>query len=218
MKLSPVTHNLFRVLISELSGDRFETLAKRIFGAVYGDEYVALGGMHDGAADGFYLPRVFASKDPTTFFQFSITDSENARTKIIQTLVTLRENERDPKQLIYSTTEGLPKQDLLRTEIFKTYGVLLTIRDCEHLEQLANNNGDVNTAFLHFFAPEIDSLQKSAEALKGAVNQYVQDPTVFAFLDYEFRERGLKDELHKGIVDSLIYWSLRDTDPDKGIY
>ena len=59
-------------------------------------------------------------------------------------------------------------------------------------------------------------MKDSTKSLHGAVNQFVQDPTVFAFLDYELKDRFSKDNLHARILDSLIYWTLRDTDPDSG--
>jgi hypothetical protein len=216
VKIQIVSDKLFEYLISKVSGDHFETLAKRIFSAAYGDEFVPLGGMHDGGADGFYHMRVSAAKKPNTFFQFSVTDSERAKTKISDTIKSLKKVGRTPRQIIYSTTENLPKQDLLSSEIFEEYEVHLLIRDRERLKQLVNSNVQANSLFLEFFAPDIDALNNSAKTLRGAVNQFVQDPTIFALLDYELKDRFSKDQLHKKILDSLIYWALRDTDPDAG--
>jgi len=214
VEIQIVSDKLFEYLISNVSGDHFESVAKKIFGAIYGDEYVPLGGMHDGGADGFYLPRISAAKKPDTFFQFSVTDSERAKNKINRTIESLRKVGRTPRQIIYSTTEHLPKQDLLISNIFDEHEVLLVIRDRERLKQLVNSDAQANKLFLGFFAPDIDAVKDSAKFLHGAVNHFVQDPTVFALLDYELKDRFSKNQLHKKILDSLIYWTLRDTDPD----
>lgn len=218
MSIQPVSDKLFEYLISNTSGERFEQLAKIIFGGLFGEEFIPLGGMHDGGADGFYVPHVYASKKPDTFFQFSVTDAERAKTKVNQTISSITKSGRDLRQLIYSTSELLPKQDILITEIFDKYGVLLMVRDRERLKQVINSNVKANRGFLDFYMPDIDAVRNSAKSLSGAVNQFVNDPTVFAFLDHELKDRFSKDKLHQRILDSLIYWALRDTDPDAGTY
>ncbi len=216
MGLQTVSDKLFEYLISNVSGERFESIAKKLFSAAYGDEYVPLGGMHDGGADGYYLSHVYAVKKPNTFFQFSVTDSKLAKDKVVRTIESLRKVERTPKQIIYSTTQNLPKQDILKEHIFNQYDILLVIYDRDRLKQLVNSDANANKLFLEFFAPDIDAVKNSAKSLHGAVNKFVQDPTVFALLDYELKDRFSKDQLKDRILDSLIYWALRDTDPDSG--
>lgn len=82
------------------------------------------------------------------------------------------------------------------------------------MKQIVNSEPRANKVFLEFFAADITSVKHSAENLRGSVNQFVKDPTVFAFLDYELKERFAKDHLQDCILDSLIYWALRETDPD----
>jgi hypothetical protein len=214
MAIQPVSQKLFDYLLDNVSGDSFEQLAKRIYGAAYGDDFVPLGGMHDGGADGFHLPHVSPGKKPDTFYQYSVTDSMRAKDKITQTINALRKASRTPRHVIYSTTENIPKQDVIVTEVFDEYQVLLGVRDRDRLRQLVNLNLEVNRLFLEFFRADIEAVKDSAKSLEGAVNHYVQDPTVFALLDYELKDRFSRDQLQQRILDSLIYWALRDTDPD----
>jgi hypothetical protein len=216
MSIHPISEKLFDYLIPSLSGERFEILAKELYAAEIGDAFVPLGGMHDGGADGFLDIRVSEGKKPNVFFQFSVTESGRAKAKIEQTIAALLKAGRDPKQLIYSTTELLPKQDVWVEAVFEKHKVLLTIKDRERLKQTINSDTRANKAFLDFFAADISALRHSAEGLRGAVNQFVNDPTVFAFLDFELKERFSKDHLQDKILDSLVYWALRDTDPDNG--
>jgi len=214
MSFKIVNDTLFNYLINDISGANFESLAKKLFGSEYGENYVPLGGMHDGGADSFYLPSVFGGEKPNTFFQFSVTDTERAKKKISDTIDSLRKVGRTPKQLIYSTTELIPKQDVLVSEIFEEYEVLLRVRDREGIKQLINSSQTANKLFLETFVGEINAVINSAKNLEGGVNHFVSDPTIFAFLDFELRDKFSKDLLHDKILDSLIYWSLRETDPD----
>lgn len=214
MSFMNVNDQLFTYLIGDISGDKFESLAKKLFSSEYGENYVPLGGMHDGGADSFYLPSVWGGEKANTFFQFSVTGVEKAKKKITDTIESLRKVGRIPKQLIYSTTELIPKQDVLASEIFEEYEVFLRIRDREGIKKLINSNQSANQIFTEYFVGEINAVIHSAEKLEGSVNHFVSDPTVFAFLDFELRDKFSKDLLHDKILDSLIYWSLRDTDPD----
>lgn len=214
MIFKAVDDKLFTYLISDISGCNFELLAKKLFSAEYGENYVPLGGMHDGGADSFYLPSIWGGEKPTTFFQFSVTDSEKAKNKIVQTIKSLRKVGRVPKQLIYSTNELIPKQDVLRSEIFEEHEVLLQVRDREGIKQLINSNKSANRLFLDTFVGEINAVVNSTNNLQGGVNQFVSDPTIFVFLDFELRDKFSRALLHDKIIDALVYWSLRDTDPD----
>lgn len=214
MSFNIVSDTLFNYLINDISGANFESLAKKLFSSEYGENYVPLGGVHDGGADSFYLANVFSESKPNTFFQFSVTDTEKAKKKISDTIESLRKVSRTPKQLIYSTSELIPKQDVLVSEIFEEYGVLLRVRDREGIKQLINTSQTANKLFLETFVGEINTVINSAKNLGGSVNHFVSDPTIFAFLDFELRDKFSKDLLHDKILDSLIYWSLRETDPD----
>ncbi len=218
MSVQHVDDILFGYLIPNLSGARFEALAKVLFAAEIGEGFVPLGGMHDGGADGFLDVPVAEGKKPGTFFQFSVTDQSRVKTKIRQTIEALRNAGRAPKQLVYATNISLPKQDVIREKVFDDYEVLLIVKDAEKLKQLVNSEPRANEAFLEFFAADIMAVKHSAENLRGSVNQFVRDPTVFAFLDYELKDRFARDHLEDRILDSLIYWALRETDPVVGKY
>ncbi len=178
MSFNIVNDTLFNYLLTDISGANFESLAKNLFGSEYGEQYIPLGGMHDGGADSFYLPNVYNGEKPNTFFQFSITDAKKAKEKITDTIKSLIKAGRTPRQLIYSTTEMLPKQDVLASEIFEDYNVLLQIRDREKVKQLVNSNQVANQLFLKTFVGEINAVINSTKYLEGSVNRFVSDPTV----------------------------------------
>lgn len=213
MNVLTVSDKLFGYLISNISGDSFEVLAKSLFTAEIGHEFVPLGGMHDGGADGFLELRLANGKKAGTFFQFSVTDKDTARSKILQTITALTKAGREPTQLVYATNQLLPKQDVLQADVFEKFKVLLVVKDGERLKHIVNSDSRANKVFHEFFAADITELKHKAESLRGSVNQFVKDPTVFAFLDHELKDRFVKDHLQDCILDSLIYWALRETDP-----
>ena len=218
MAIETVDDKLFRYLMTDLPGDRFESLAKKLYAAELGEEFVPLGGTKDGGADGFLDLHVIIGKKPSTFYQFSTTERSGAEKKIKGTIAALQKAGRSTKQLIYVTNASIPKQDIIRERVFDEQAVLLTVKDADRIQQLVNSDATANKAFWDFFAPEVIALKHSAENLKGSVNEFVQDPTVFAFLDYELKDRFSKDLLQDRVLDSLIYWALRETDPDEGIF
>lgn len=210
-----IAQKIFDYLMSNASGNEFEALAKAIFHVEYGEEFVPLGGMHDGGADAVLIPHIFEGNKPNTFFQFSVTEEGKTATKIGDTIAALRKAERDPKQLVYSTSQRLPKHDVLQADAFEKYGVLVLIRDAERLLAKINDSDKASRVFKEYFANDISALVNEAKTLTGPVNRFVDDPTVFAFLDLELKDRFTKDALHLRILDALIYWALRDTDPDQ---
>ena len=214
MNISPVSDDLFDYLVNNLKGEKFEALAKKLFASDLEDAFVPLGGMHDGGGDGILETKLFAGKKPNTFYQFSVTDRSNAKNKIDQTINALIACGREPKQLIYATNQNLPTHDIIREHVFNKFGVLLVTKDKERIKQKINSSPSENRAFLEYFAGDIASIKHSAENLRGSINSFVDDPTVFAFLDFELKNRFAKDLLHDRILDSLIYWALRDTDAD----
>lgn len=218
MKLRAVSDELYRFVMHEIAGARFERFAKRVFGGVFGESFIPLGGIHDGGADGVitsFVQEVVGK--PNTFIQFSATDAANARAKIKGTIDALRKVGRDPKQVIYATSEPLPKGDLIVQSLFEAESVLVAVRDYERLKHYVNSDDSANQAFHDEFSPDVDRLAKAASLNLPVISEFAKDPTVYIFLNHELRDRFSRDRLNNRVLDALIYWTLRETDPDKGI-
>lgn len=210
-----IRSELLNYVGASVTGIKFESFAKRLFEIEYGHHFIPLGGMHDGGADGVLLSGIReCAEEPNTFAQFSATKESSAQNKVDGTVAALQKAGRMPVQVIYATSERIPKQDRIVAHIFKKYKVLAVIRDLEWVESLVNRNNAANEAFHHAFAAEISTLSRATAPLQGKVNEFVSDPTVFAYLSHQLADRFSQDKLHKPLVDALIFWSLRDTDPD----
>lgn len=204
--------------MKDIPGVRFEAFAKLVFEAVYGEHFVPLGGIHDGGADGVmssYVQEVRGK--PNTFIQFSATDDSKAEGKIKDTIIALKKVGREPRQLIYATSEPLPKADQIVSSTFERDSVLVQVRDYERLKGYVNSDVKVNDAFYRSFASDISELATAAKLALPTVSEYANDPTVYVFLNHELRDRFSRDSLNLRVLDALIYWSLRETDPDKNI-
>ena len=215
MALKIVTDDLFSYLMDRVSGARFEAFSKQVFATHFGEEFAPLGGIHDGGADGSitsFLQEVQGK--PTTFVQFSVTNEGGAKGKIGDTIEALRKAGRDPRQLIYATSRALPKSDLIAQEVFETHAVMVQIRDVERIKGYINTEDRANHAFYESFKPEIGALARAADLNLTAVSEFAKDPTVYVFLNHELRDRFSRAHLNDRVLDALIYWSLRDTDPD----
>jgi len=218
MKIKTVSDDLYTFIMRDIVGARFEQFAKRVFAAVFGENFIPLGGIHDGGADGVissYVQEV--SGKPNTFIQFSATDADGAKKKIKDTILALRKAGRDPRTVIYGTSEAIPKADIIINELHDEFSVLTQIRDVERIKHYVNSHEGANFAFYESFADKIDSLAKAANLDLPVKSQYALDPTVYVFLNHELRDRFSKDKLNDKVLDALIYWALRETDPDKNI-
>jgi hypothetical protein len=91
MGIKIVSDDLFSFLLGQVTGVQFESFAKLIFSAVFGESFVPLGGIHDGGADGSmssYVQEVHGKSQ--TFAQFSIRD--DVKTKIGSTIDSLKKS------------------------------------------------------------------------------------------------------------------------------
>lgn len=216
MALRIVSDDLFSYLMEHVSGSRFETFAKQVFAIHFGEIFVPLGGIHDGGADGALSSYVQEVKGkPSTFVQFSATSESGAKIKITDTIEALKKAGRDPRQLIYATSRALPKADLIAQQVFESHVVMVQIRDFERVKGYVNGNAQANHVFYESFAAEIATLSRAADLNLTAVSEFATDPTVYVFLNHELKDRFSRAHLNDRVLDALIYWSLRDTDPDK---
>jgi hypothetical protein len=218
MAIQQVEDTLFAYLTQGLSGARFEAFAKSIFANVYQENFVPLGGMHDGGADGMLSSSVQEIEGKSnSYAQFSVTAAGGAKTKVMDTINAVRKSGRDLAQLIYATNHAIPKPDILESQIHTDTGVYLRIRDADRIKHYVNSDQKSNSAFYEFFRADVTALSRAAGQGLATVNAFATDPTVYVFLNHEIKDRFSRAHLNDRVVDALIYWALRDTDPELGV-
>ena len=206
-----VSDSLAKYLLSTLDGFSFEKLVQRLLQIRDGDQFVPLGGVKDGGADGFYRSILEGRTNSTSFVQMSV--QEDAYSKIRKTFERLKEFGREVRSLTYWTNRQL-HVDVVEEELSLELGILVRVRDWHALIRLINDGSATIAAFKHHFQRELYELTTTAAHDKEGGFDVVSDPSVYVFLQFERSHRVGKGGMVVPIVDSLIYWSLRETDPD----
>ncbi len=206
-----VSDALATYLLGTLDGFGFERLVQKLLAVRHHDQFVAVGGVHDGGADGFFRSILEDGTRPSSFVQMSI--QEDAAGKIRQTVQRLREYGRDVKSLTYWTNRRLIV-DTLEDRLSSELDLVVRVRDWDSVVRLINESKSTAKVFDEHFRAEIFELTNDrAPQVDGGID-LVSDPSVYAFLQFERSERFSKGGALAPIVDSLIYWALRETDPD----
>jgi hypothetical protein len=210
-----VSDVLVDYLLRGADGHRFESVVQALLAIRDEGKFVALGGIHDGGADGFLRTTLEDSGRPGHFVQ--ISKQENASGKIRGTAERLREIGRDVRTITYWTSVRIPTLDILEDNLTTELKATIRIRDRSAFLQLVNHSKKTIAAFENAFRAEIFELSAHAQGLTDRPENFAADPSVFVFLQFETKERLGKGGLVVPVVDALIYWSLRDTDSDKGV-
>lgn len=206
-----VSDSLATYLLGTLDGFSFERLVQKLLAARFGDQFVALGGVHDGGADGFFRSILEDRARPTSFVQMSI--EENVSGKIRKTVTRLKEYGREVRTLTYWSVRKLVV-DTLEEDLSTELGITVRVRDWDSVTRLINASDATIAVFDQHFRKELFELTTERAPKAEATADLVTDPSVYVFLQFERSERFSKGGLIAPIVDSLLYWALRDTDPD----
>lgn len=205
--------SLVDFLLSSIDGFRFERLIQDLLAIRDGEAFVGLGGVKDGGADGFFRDLLQSTNRPTAFVQMSI--QEDVAGKVRKTVARLREFGRTVESLAYWTPQR-PHVDVLEEELSSELGITLRIRDRLAVQRLIDHDEKTRAHFLGVFKPELYELSSAGQRVSEHKLDVVSDPSVYVFLQFERLERQSKGGLLAPIVDALIYWALRSTDPDTG--
>lgn len=185
-------------------------------------EFVPLGGLHDGGAEGFDAnnhelePETFFEDSTSSFLQ--ISKEVTVRSKIRRTVKRLREYGRNPNILTYLSSQIIPIIDKEERLLSKELGCIIRIRDANFIQVNINATSAIQAAFQAYLEPSIEYLYKPGVAEVGERTEEYVDRTLAVFLRQEVDNRRDKSGLLESIADSLIIWALGDTDPDKGIF
>lgn len=104
MAHEPIPVEILEIALARAGGDDFERFAQAFLSALEGVDFVPVGGMHDGGADGFRRLEICESGRPGIFHQF--TEQENHRRKIRETVKMLRKVGRAIRDPIFASDSG----------------------------------------------------------------------------------------------------------------
>ncbi|SKA80793.1 hypothetical protein SAMN06295879_0243 [Agreia bicolorata] len=208
--------DVIRIALSSAEGFPFEHFAQELHAHLTGSEFVPTGGTSDGGADGVLAGLYENSTKPTSFFQASIRD--DTEYKIKQTVQRLREVGRDPRTLVYFTSQHVARFDLVEENLSDELDVTIRIRDATFIAAHVNDTAGTQTAFQQHLSHYAAYLQKVGSTKLIPSSAHVESPAVFTFLSQQVdRRKGDTTSLH-AMIDALILWALEGTDPDAGIF
>ncbi|MEM6275147.1 MAG: hypothetical protein AAF735_07895 [Myxococcota bacterium] len=211
-----VTPDHVEVALDKTSGAAFELFAQVFMGQIVGTDFVPLGGIHDGGADGaIEAEGIFEGQRAGVFMQ--ATRQEDHRSKIRQTVDRLREFGRSPTTLFYVTARTVLHIDVEEIELSEELGVNVKIRDRNYIAIHLNDSPSSRGAFWTHLGHLLSNLRKPGSAELVTSSKHLRSPAVFVFLQQEIERREGNRTLAESVVDSLIVFALEGTDPEKGI-
>jgi hypothetical protein len=211
LKLENIKPELVQIALDKVDGIAFEKFAQDFLSALQGRDFVPVGGVKDGGADGLY-----DSGNKRSYYQF--TRQENHREKIRKTFERLKGFGREVKNLYYLTSRLIPhidkEEDLLSEEL----DINVRIRDRKYILSHINDSiGTISSYNNHLsnYTIFLNSLN-SGNVLRPSA--HVSDPTAYVFLQHEISNRLGNRKIIHSLTDSMILYALSETDPDKGIF
>jgi hypothetical protein len=200
------------VALDRTNGHAFEAFAKVLFAAILGIQFVPLGGSNDGGADG--LEEVFGTQ---TAHYVQITRQEDHRAKIRHTVLRLRQVGRSPTRLTYITSRGVSRLDQEEEFLADELNIGITIRDRSYILAHLNSYPAAVVAFQSYLATFVGNLLQVGAVPLFSTLSSDQLTSAVVFLSQELENRAGTSPLTEKIVDTLIIWALRDTDPDQDV-
>ncbi|MCF3948189.1 hypothetical protein [Acidiphilium iwatense] len=195
------------------TGD-FERFGQALYAELMGREFVPLGGMHDGGAEGYLEPELFGDNEAHHFVQ--VSKQRTYRAKIRGTVNRLRQYGRHPLSLAYITSVAVPDLDSEEELLSDELNCRIRIRDARYIETQVNRSDATIAAFNAYLRPHLNYLFEPGAAEVAPRSSSYVDRTLAVFLRQEIEHRRGRTDLLESVADSLIIWSLSDTDPDLG--
>ena len=212
--MTEINHKLVEIALEHVPGSDFEAFVNTFYPALTGIEFIPTGGIHDGGADAYIDSGLFAGKKPHIFYQASV--EKDHRAKIRKTLKRLKEFGRDPRSLVYITSRPIATPDKEEEDLSTELDVFIKIRARNWILGNINQSYQTKAAFESYLSTHVQFLQAAGSATYISESKSIGTQAVCVFLGQEVERRRSNSHLLESITDSLILWSLDDTDPDKG--
>ena len=191
----------------------FENFAKDFLSKFLGYQFVPVGGLHDKGIDGF--EHTFHKSDSNkVIYQLSI--QKTYQQKISDSLDKLKRNKTRYDQFVFVTNQTIPNIDLYKDKLIAKYGKAITIFDLEWFVVHINDSEDTVRSYQIFIDSYFHQFNRPGQSFQIA--NLVGDPRLYTYLRQKVDELHDQLKLDQILVDTLIMYSLEDTDPEKGLY
>ncbi|WP_156152949.1 hypothetical protein [Aeromonas sp. L_1B5_3] len=208
----PVEH-VKETLSAIKDGFLFEKLSQELLTHIMGYNFVPSGGIHDRGIDGLdYCSEAY--QNSRSIYQMSIDKVPDQ--KIRRTILTLKKNNLDYQTLYYITNQSVVDKDLLIDKYFEEEKINLRIFDLSWLANNINKNQATQACMKSFTLRYSFSDARPQNAFH--VTDYISRPDLYVFLTQQIGGTDEIERTNEKLIESLILYSLRDTDPDKKIF
>lgn len=193
-------------------GFLFENFIQEFLAARLGYKFVSSGGIKDRGIDGFEHTSEEENKIDS-IFQISI--DKKPKQKIEDTLHKLKNNNILYNRLTYVTNIVVTNKDLLIDFADTNYGKSLRIFDADWIATNCNDSVSTQSVISNFISRHLREMQKPGKEF--VVSDFVKDPRLYVFLMQQTRESTKNTDLNNKLIESLILYSLRETDPESNL-
>lgn len=202
--------NVIDILRLIEDGFLFEEFGQEFLSARLGYSFLASGGIKDRGIDGLeYISEL--ESDSKRIFQISI--NKQPKSKIFQTIDTLHKNDIEFKALTYVTNIKVKNKEKIIDSCLDEKEVNLQIFDGLWIAHNANNSPATQNVIHSFIRNHLREYQRPGKGL--IISDYVKNPTLYTFLMQQVGNNDEIVDINTRLIDSLIIYVLRDTDPDE---
>lgn len=190
-------------------GFLFESFAQEFLSARLGYNFLRSGGIKDRGIDGLEFVSEMENK-LTSIFQISI--DKKPKQKIEDTLEKLKNNSIAYSRLTYVTNQEVKNKDQLVDFSDESYEINLRIFDANWMADNCNESPATKSTIANFISRYLKEMQRPGKEF--VVNDFVKDPKLYVFLMQQIRGNEEVNDLNNKLIESLILYTLRDTDPE----
>ena len=216
-KQEPVHPDLVKIALNRVTGNRFEDFVQPFWSSLIGAQYVPLGGVRDGGADGFTNRGLYIESGQAVAYLQASVEVDYA-SKVRRTVRRLRDFGRDPRELTYITSRSIKHIDIEERKLSRELDVTVHLRDAAYIIAHINDEIGTRAAYDHYLSDATSFLKTVGAASTIVASAHVRTPAVYVFLEQELARRKGDTTLVDSVTDSLILWALEGTDPDSGLF
>ncbi|GBF44629.1 hypothetical protein LPTSP2_39320 [Leptospira ellinghausenii] len=186
----------------------FEEFLKQFLSGIYGTSFIPVGGTKDKGIDGFQ--HILQDEhELRTIYQISTElDFEG---KINNTLNKLISNSIKFERIYYITNRDINNKDILQNDFYLKNKKQLIIHDFRWFSSNCNANSQTISSFNTFCNNYLHEYNKPGKSY--IVADLDSDSRLFTFLRQQFDSKGNEVEIEDMLIETLILFSLEDTDP-----
>jgi hypothetical protein len=209
--VTDIDPGLVSFALQEATGEQFEPFAQDFTAAISAGNFVPLGGMHDGGADGLFVDR--NAPGGSRFMQASI--SPDVPAKIRGTLTALQKSGRTVSELVYASSQRIAKLDILESQLSTELNVIIRLRDRGWFQSYVNDSTGTQAAFRTRLGAICS--KAAADGVTGPRSTKAIHPSVYVYLRHQTEHLDETSSLADAVIEALLLWALEGTDPDKNV-